>query len=128
MKIALLYKPNRRWLVWAAFACTAGIHIGAIVVAQGKSNKIATQDFKPGGVDVEVLDKELEEALPEEPMMLPPSEQVPPDQETFREEIQMPPPARPRKKSPAATVVHAALRGPAAPFGSVKAFATYASR
>src|ERR1041385_5465072 len=105
MKIALPYKPNRRWLVWAAFACAAGIHIGAIVVAQGKSNKIATQDFKPGGVDVEVLDKELEEALPEEPMMLPPSEQVPPDQETFREENQTPPPIRRRKKTPVASFV-----------------------
>lgn len=128
MNTALLYKPHRRWLVWAAFACAAGIHIGAIVVAQGKSNKIATQDFKPGGLDVEVLNKELEDALPEESVMLPPPEQVPPDQEMFREEIQMLSPVRPRKKSPAATVVHATLRGPAAPFGSVRAFATHAPR
>ena len=124
MKIALPYKPNRRWLVWAAFACAAGIHIGAIVVAQGKSNKIATQDFKPGGVDVEVLDKELEEALPEQPMMLPPSEQVPPDQETFREENQTPPPIRRRKKTPVASFVS----GAAPPLAAVRALVMYAPR
>jgi TonB family protein len=127
MNTALVYRPSRRWLVWAAFACAAGIHIGAIVVAQGKSDKIATQDFKPAGVDIEVLDKEPEEALPDEAVVLPPPEQVP-DQEVFQEEIRMLQPARPRKKSPVATVVHAASRGPAAPFAWVKALATYAPR
>ena len=112
MNTVLLYRPNRCWLVWAAFACAVGIHIGAIVVAQGKSDKIATPDFKPGGVDIEVLDKEPEEALPDEAVVLPPPEQVPPDQEAFQEEVQMLPPARPRKKSPVVRIVRAASRGP----------------
>ena len=54
MNTALVCRPSRRWLVWAAFACAAGIHIGAIVVAQGKSDKSAVQDFKPAGADPEV--------------------------------------------------------------------------
>src|SRR6266700_1437023 len=94
-----LYRPSRRWPVRAAFACAAGIHIGAILVAQGKSEKSAAQDFKPAGVDIEVVNKGSEETPPEDVAMPPPPEQVPPDLEAFPEENLTPPPVRPRKKT-----------------------------
>lgn len=39
MNAALLYRPHRRWLVWLAFACAAAIHLGAVVLAKGRSDK-----------------------------------------------------------------------------------------
>ena len=124
MNTALLYRPNRRWLVWAAFACAAGIHIGAIVVAQGKSDKSGVQDFKPAGVDIEIVDKRPEETPPEDVTMPQPLEQVPPDLDAFPEENRTPPPVRPRKK----TRVVSFVRGTAVPLGGVRALVTYAPR
>jgi len=124
MNTALVYRPCRRWLVWAAFACAAGIHIGAVVVAQGKSNKSAAEDFKPAGVDIDIVDKDREETPPEEAAMPPPPEQVPADLEAFTEENRTPPPVRPRKKTRVASFV----RGTAAPLGRVRALVTYAPR
>ena len=124
MNTALVYRPTRRWLVWAAFACAVGIHIGAIVVAQGKSDKSAVQDFKPTGVDIDIVDKDREETPPEEVAMPPPPEQVPADLETFTEENRTSPPVRPRKKTRVASFV----RSTAAPLGSVRALVTYAPR
>ena len=124
MNTALFYRPSRRWLVWAAFACAAGIHIAAIVVAQGKSDKSAAQDFKPVGVDIEVVNKDPEETPPEDVAMPPPPEPVPSDLEAFSEESRTPLPVRPRKKTRVASFVG----GRAAPLGAVKALATYAPR
>jgi len=122
MNTALLYRPSQRWPVWAAFACAAGIHIGAIVVAQGKSDKSAEQDFKPAGVDIEVVNPE--ETPPEDVAMPPPPEQVSADLEAFPEENRTLLPVRPRKK----TRVVSFVRGTAAPLGAVRAFVTYAPR
>src|SRR5438445_7669474 len=120
-----LYRPSRRWPVCAAFACAAGIHIGAILVAQGKSDKSAAQDFKPAGADIEVVNKDPEETPPEDVAMPPPPpQQVPPDLEAFPEENRTPPPVRPRKK----TRVASSVRGTAAPLGGVRALVTYAPR
>src|SRR6266571_843941 len=105
-----LYRPSRRWPVWAAFACAAGIHIGAILVAQGKSEKSAAQDFKPVGVDMEVVNKDPEETPPEDVAMPPPPKQVPLDLDAFPEENPMPSAVRSRKKMPVAAVVRAASR------------------
>jgi|SRR6202035_1205283 len=124
MNTALVYRPTRRWLVWAAFACAVGIHIGAIVVAQGRSDKSAVQDFKPTGVDIDIVDKDREETPPEEVAMPPPPEQVPADLETFTEENRTSPAVRPRKKTRVASFV----RSTAAPLGSVRALVTYAPR
>src|SRR5207247_3477377 len=124
MNTALVYRPGRRWLLWAAFACAAGIHIGAIVVAQGKSDNVAVQDFKLAGADIEIVDKGQEETPPEDVAMPPPPEQVPPDLEAFPEENRTPPPVRPRKKTRVASFV----RGTAAPLGAVRALVTYAPR
>jgi len=124
MNTALVYRPSRRWLVWAAFACAAGIHIGAILVAQGKSDKSAAQDFKPVGVDIEVAYKDPEETPPEDVSMPPPPERIPPDLEAFPEEIRTPLPVRLRKKTRVASFV----RGTAAPLGGVRALVTYAPR
>ncbi len=119
-----LYRPSRRWPVWAAFACATGIHIAAIVVAQGKSDKSAAQDFKPAGVDIEVVNKDPEETPPEDVSMPPPPERIPPDLEAFPEENRTPLPVRPRKKTRVASFV----RGTATPLGGVRALVTYAPR
>ena len=124
MNTALVYRPSRRWPVWAAFACAAGIHIGAILVAQGKSDKSAAQDFKPAGVDIEVVNKDPEETPPEDVAMPPPPQQVPLDLDAFPEENQPPPPVRPRKKTRVASFV----RGTATPLGAVRALVMYAPR
>jgi len=122
MNTALFYRPSHRWLVWAAFACAAGIHIGAIVVAQGKSDKSAAQDFKPAGVDIEVLNKDPEERTAEDVAMPPPPEQVPPDLEIFPEENRTSPPVRLRKK----TRIPSLVKGTAPPLGAVRALVIYA--
>src|ERR1051326_915320 len=94
MNMALLYRPSRRWLLWAAFACAIGIHIGAIVVAQGKSITSGGQNFKPAGVDIDVLDQDPE-ATPSKDVAIPRSpEHVPPDSEAFPEQNRTPPPVR----------------------------------
>jgi len=124
MNTALVYRPSRPWVVWAAFVCAAGIHIGAIVVAQGKSDKSAVQDFKPAGADIEIVDKGSEETPPEDVAMPPPPEQAPPDVEPFTEENRTSPPVRPRKKTRLASFV----RGTAVPLGGVRALVTYAPR
>jgi len=110
--------------VWAAFACATGIHIAAIVVAQGKSDKSAAQDFKPAGVDIEVVNKDPEETPPEDVSMPPPPERIPPDLEAFPEENRTPLPVRPRKKTRVASFV----RGTATPLGGVRALVRYAPR
>jgi len=119
-----LYRPSRRWPVWAAFACATGIHIAAILVAQGKSDKSAAQDFKPAGVDIEVVNKDPEETPPEDVSMPPPPERIPPDLEAFPEENRTPLPVRPRKKTRVASFV----RGTATPLGGVRALVRYAPR
>ena len=119
-----LYRPSRRWPVWAAFACATGIHIAAIVVAQGKSDKSAAQDFKPAGVDIEVVNKDPEETPPEDVSMPPHPERIPPDLEAFPEENRTPLPVRPRKKTRVASFV----RGTATPLGGVRALVRYAPR
>src|SRR5438552_14270120 len=124
MNTALVYRPGRPGLVCAAFACAAGIHIGAIVVAQGKSDNVAVQDFKLAGADIEIVDKDREETPPEEVAMPPPPEQVHADLEIFPETNRMSPPVRPRKK----TRVVSFVRGIAAPLGGVSALVTYAPR
>jgi TonB family protein len=122
MNAALLYRPRRRWLFWIAFGCAAAIHIGAVVVAKGRSDKIAVQDFRPTGDEVEISYAEPEQSPPEESVT--PPEPVPPDEETFQEENRTPAPVRPHKKIQTASV----LRGTTATFGSVKTLVMYAPR
>ena len=124
MNTALLYRPSRRSLMWAAFACAAGIHIAAIVVAQGKSEKSVAQDFKPAGVEIEVLYKDAEETPPEDVALPPPPEQVPPDLDVFPEDNRTSPTVRPRKKTRVASFV----KGTSAPLGAVRALLMYAPR
>ena len=128
MNAALFYRPRRRWLFWTAFACAAAIHVGAVFIAQGKSEKIAVQDFKPAGIDVEVVDKDSEQAPPEQAIMPPPSEQVSADKNAFRQEESTLQPVRPHKKTRIASVTRMALKGAEAQFGSVKALVMYAPR
>ncbi len=111
MNAALLYRPRRRWLFWAAFACAAAIHVGAVVIANGKSDHIAVQDFTPAGIDVEVLEKEPEQLPSEQPVAPPPSEQIAPDKDAFPPEDTTLPRVRPPKKTRAASVVRTAVTG-----------------
>src|SRR5215471_998964 len=127
MNAVLLYQPRRRCLIWIAFACAAGIHAGAIVIAQGKSEKVATQDFEPAAVDIEVIDQDRQQP-PEQVAIPPPAEQVPADQEAFPQENATPPPIRPRKKTSVAASGRSAARGTVVRFGLVKALVMYAPR
>jgi len=124
MNAALPYRPRRRWRFWIAFACAAAIHVGAIVLAKGKSEKIAVQDFRPPGVDVEVVTADPEPTPPEESVAPPPLEQLSPDEEAFPEENRAPLPVRPQKK----TRVGPFMRGTVARLGAVKALVIYAPR
>jgi len=81
MNAALLYRPRQRWLFWMALACAATIHLGAIVLAKGKSDKVVVQDFTPSGVDVDVVDPAPDQKPPEESVTS--QEQVAPDEKTF---------------------------------------------
>ena len=127
MNAALLYKSRRRWLFWAAFACASAIQVGAVVVANGKSDKPVMRDFKPAGIDVEV-EKEPEQVPPEQPLASPPPEQLAPEKEAFPPEDAKLPQSRPLKKTRTVSLVRAAVKGTVAQFGSVKSLLLYAPR
>ncbi len=124
MNAALPYRPCRPWRFWIAFACAAAIHAGAVVLAKNKFEKIAVEDFRPSGVDVEMVQVVPEQTPPEESIAPPSSEQPSPDEEAFPEENRTPPPVRPRGKIRVASFVGRT----ATPFGSVKALVMYAPR
>jgi len=96
------------------------------MIAQGKTHNVIVRELEPAGVDVEVLEPEQPQA--EEPVMPPPSEKAPPDQDVFEEENPTPPPARLREKTRAVSAARTAATGAAATFGSVKAMVMYAPR
>ena len=100
MNAALLYRPRGRWTFWIAFACAAAIHVGAVGLANSRSEKTILQDVRP------------------------PLDQVHPDEDVFVEENRTQPLVRARKKTRAASLA----KGTAAPFGSVKALVLYAPR
>ena len=56
MNAALLYRPRGRWTFWIAFACAAAIHVGAVGLANSRSEKTIVQDFRPPGSDVDLVD------------------------------------------------------------------------
>jgi TonB family protein len=126
MNAALLYRPRGRWLFCIAFASAVAIHLGAIVIANGKSNKIAMEDFKPAGIDVQVVNSDPEGMPPEQQELPPPAEPIVPDKEAFTQEEARVPTFRPPRKTRAASHVRTAVRGTAAQFGSVKALVMYA--
>jgi protein TonB len=123
MNAALLYRPRRRWLFWIALACAAAIHVGAVVLAKGKADKIVVQDFVPTGVEVQAVEADPEQSPPEE-SVTPPPPQFSPDEETFPEENRTPTQIRPHKKIRVPSVVS----GTRTAFGSVKTLVMYAPR
>jgi TonB family C-terminal domain len=123
MNAALLYRRRQPWMFWLAFACAAAIHVGAVVLAKNKSEKITLQDVTPPGADVEFVDTEPELAPPYETITPPPAE-FSPDEQTFVEENRAPQTVRPRKK----TRITFVTRGVPVWFSSVKASAMYAPR
>jgi protein TonB len=122
MSAALLYRPRRYSLFWIAFACAVAIHVGAVVLAKSKPEKATVQDFRPPGVDVDIVDTTSEPLPPEESAIPPRPEQ--PEEEAFLEENRTPVPVRPRKKARVASF----MTGTPARFGSVKALVMYAPR
>ena len=100
------------------------IHLGAVALAKTKSSPATLEDFSPPG-DVELVDTaESEPALLEESAMPPPLEQIPPDQDIFREENLTPPPVRAHRKARPGSLV----RGTTASLSSVKAMVACAPR
>lgn len=124
MDAALLYLPRRRWTFWMAFASAAAIHVGALVFANGKSEKIAPEHFTVSAVDIDMVDTAPEPVPPQESPPLPPPEQFPPGEDAFPEETRPPRPARPWSKTPLVSFV----RGTAARLGTIKASVLSAPR
>jgi TonB family protein len=124
MNLALLYRQNRRSIFWIAFMSALAIHVGAVALAKTKSPPATLEDFNPPG-DVELVDTaEPEPALLEESATPPPLEQIPQDQDIFREENLTPPPVRAHRKTRPGSLV----RGTTASLRSVKAMVAYAPR
>ena len=124
MNAALLYLPRRRWTFWVAFASAAAIHVGALVLANGKSEKIAPEHFTMSAVDIDMVETAPEQVPPRESPPLPLPEQFPPREDAFPEETRTPRPVRPRSKTPLVSFV----RGTTARLGTVKASVLYAPR
>ena len=124
MNAALPCRPCQRWRFWIAFACAAAIHVGAVVIATGKSERIAEQDVTSPGVDVEVIRTDPEPTPPEQSFTPPLPEQFSPDEETFPEENRTPPPVSRHKK----LLVGSFVKGTAASLAAVKAWMIYAPR
>ena len=124
MTPAFSYRQRGRCIFWIAFMSALAIHLGAVALAKTKSPSIKLQDVSPLP-DVEVVDTaEPEPALLEESVMPPPLEQIPPDQNIFREENLTPPPVRAHRKARPASL----FRGTTASLRSVKAMVAYAPR
>ena len=99
MNPALVYRQHGRCIFWIAFMSALTIHLGAVALAKTKSPPATLEDFNPPG-DVELVDTaEPEPALLEESAMPPPLEQIPPDQNIFREENLTPPLVRAHRKT-----------------------------
>jgi TonB family protein len=111
-------------MFWTAFVCAIGIHLGAVVLAKGKSEITKVESFRPPESDVEVIDTAPNPISPEDPVEPPVLEQIRPDQEIFSQENLKEPKLRPRKKVRPASLV----RGATVSLRSVKAMATYAPR
>ena len=124
MNSPLLYRSRGRWMFWTAFVCAIGIHLGAVVLAKGKSEITKVESFRPPESDVEVIDTAPNPISPEDPVEPPVLEQIRPDQEIFSQENLKEPKLRPRKKVRPASLV----RGATVSLRSVKAMATYAPR
>src|SRR5882762_9311051 len=97
MNPALVYRHHGRCIFWIAFMSALAIHLGAVALAKTKSPPATLEDFNPPG-DVELVDT-AEPALLEESAMPPPLEQIPPDQDIFREENLTHPPVCARRKA-----------------------------
>lgn len=124
MNPALIYRQKGRSIFWLAFFFALAIHLGAVALAKTKSPPATLEDFNPPG-DVELVDTaEPEPALLEESATPPPLEQIPPDQDIFREENLTPPPVRAHRKARPASL----FRGTTASLRSVKAMVAYAPR
>src|SRR5207245_11753071 len=117
MNAALLYRPRGRWTFWIAFACAAAIHVGAVGLANSRSEKTILQDFRPPGSDVDLVDENPEPVSPQESITPPPLDQVHPDEDVFVEENRTQPMVRARKKRRAASLE----KGSAERFGWGKA-------
>ena len=123
MNPALVYRQHGRCIFWIAFMSALAIHLGAVALAKTKSPPATLEDFNPPG-DVELVDTAEPEPALEESAMPPQLEQIPPDQNIFREENLTPPPVRAHRKARPASL----FRGTTASLGSVKAMVAYAPR
>jgi TonB family protein len=121
MNAALIYRPRRRWLFWIALTCAAAIHLGAVVLATSKPDKIVPMGVRPQSGEVEIEYAESDQPPLEESAAL---RQSPSNEEMFPEENQMPTPVRPHKKTRAASV----LSGTRTASSSVKTLVKYAPR
>src|SRR5947207_2072079 len=104
MNAALIYRVRSRWLIWVAFGCAVAIHLTAIAIAESRSRPIP-QNSGTEITDVIGFDPPNQPPPAEEEVSL--VEPVSPvaNDDTFPDENVAPPPIRPRKKTPVASVV-----------------------
>lgn len=123
MNGALLYRPQRPWRTWLAFACAASVHLTAVGLAKNKSEIVAPIVYP--GDEIIGIDTEVQPAPPQHEDATPLPTPSPTDEETFPQENTTLPPVR--KKRMAAPTARPPNNG-LPRFGSVGALVLYAPR
>ena len=109
MKTTMIYRPQRRGSVWIAFTCALIVHLGVVLVAANKSDKVMPQQLGPADEVVNIEDGPAEP--PREPEAEPLSEptSASPTDDSFVEENVRP--IQRRKKPAAAPIPHSTAIG-----------------
>lgn len=100
MNHPILYQPNGRKKIWLALCCAIAIHIGAIAISAGRSERSSIACVFPGKEVVVTVD-ESETPPPPIDVPIPDVPNIPPPEEGFRE---TPPPPQRTRTTPIAAI------------------------
>ncbi len=101
MNHAILYRPNKRWQMWAAFAYAVVIHVAAVAMSEDRSKPPSVVVCVFPGDEVQGTDDPVE-APPQSDMSIPEQLVVPSPDDMFRDDNSTPP--LHRRVRPIATV------------------------
>jgi TonB family protein len=126
MNEAMIYRPNKRKLIWIAFACAITIHVTAIAIAENRSKPVVVNvipdSFDPPVVGID----ENPPPMPQEEETMTPAIT---DESEFIEDNVRPSVVRQRKKAPVSPVVRSIGIGTGkTQSGSVKTLVLYAPK
>ena len=117
----LLYRPQPRWQVWAAFGGALALHLTAVGIASihPKEDIVDLSDIPEATVEMS-LETQQEPPQPtpppeEEPPPPPPPEAVPEEKPEYVEEKATPPPKRPPSTQPVQPIAKPKPTGPVGP-------------